>query len=111
MQTPPEITFRHCEASDDMRSEIAAQMQRLARFGDRITSCRIVITGPGNHHRTGAPYKAELIIALPGRKEIVVSRHNAPEREHPRVAIREAFHEAIRQLEDVTTEMRDEAKE
>ena len=43
MQTPVEIAFRYCEPSDEIRSEIAAQVQRLEKFSPRITSCRVVV--------------------------------------------------------------------
>ena len=106
MQTPVEIAFRHCEATDEMRAEIATQLRRLDRFGDRITSCNVVVTGPGKRHRTGSPFHVELLINMTPHKNIAVSKHEAPEREHPLVAIREAFSEAIRQLEEANRETR-----
>jgi ribosome-associated translation inhibitor RaiA len=108
MQEPLGIAFRHCEPSDEMRSEIDRQVKRLDKFGPRITSCNIVVNGPQTRHRHGAHFKVDLRIAVPGRNELVVSRSHgdSPEREHALVAIREAFDEAIRQIEDVTREMR-----
>ena len=53
MQTPVEIAFRYCEPSDEIRSEIAAQVQRLEKFSPRITSCRVVVNGPQSRHRRG----------------------------------------------------------
>ena len=52
MQTPVEIAFRYCEPSDEIRSEIAAQVQRLEKFSARITSCRVVVAPP-HHGRPG----------------------------------------------------------
>lgn len=113
MQTPAEIAFRHYEPSDEVRSEIDRQVKRLEKFGPRITSCNIVIEGPGTRHRHGAQFKADLRVAMPEHKEVVVSRTrgDAHEREHPLVAVREAFNEAIRQIEDATREMRGDVKE
>ena len=113
MQVPPEIAFRRFEPSDEVRSEVDRQVRRLEKFGPRITSCNIVIEGPGTRHRHGAPFKADLRIAMPEHKEIVVSKTHgdAAEREHPLAAIREAFNEAIRQIEDATREMRGDVKE
>jgi ribosome-associated translation inhibitor RaiA len=111
MQAPTEIAFRHFEPSEQVRFEIDRQVKRLEKFGPQITSCNIVIEGPGTRHRQGAPFKVDLRIAMPERKEVAVSKtHDAPEREHPLVAIREAFDEAIRQIEDVTRERRGEVK-
>jgi cold shock CspA family protein len=113
MQVQPEVAFRHYEPSDEVRSEISRQVKRLEKFGPRITSCNIVIKGPGTRHRRGAQFKADLRIAMPEHKEIAVSKTHgdAPEREHPLVAIREAFNEAIRQIEDASREMRGDVKE
>ncbi len=112
MQTPVEIAYRHCEPTEEMRAEIDAQLKRLEKFDDRITSCRVVVEGPQTRHRTGEGFKVDLFIALPERKEVVVNRtRNAPEREHPLVAIREAFNEAIRQVEDDEHEMRGQVKQ
>jgi len=110
MQTPVEIAYRHCEPSEAIRAEIEAQLRRLERFSDRITSCRVVVQGPQTRHRNGVSYKVALFVAMPARKDVAVNAHDAPEREHPLVAIREAFDEAIRQVEEVEREMRGEVK-
>jgi cold shock CspA family protein len=113
MQAPPEIAFRHYEPSNEVRSQIEREVKRLEKFGPRITGCNVVIEGPGAHHRRGAPFKVSLRIAMPKRKEIAVSRTHADaqQREHPLAAIREAFNEAIRQIEDASREMRGDVKE
>ena len=111
MQTPVDIAFRHCEPSEEIRSEIAAQVQRLEKFSPRITSCRVVVTGPQTGHRRGG-FEVELRIAMPEHKEVVVdkSHADAPEREHALVAIREAFDAALRQIENVMREFRGQVK-
>jgi cold shock CspA family protein len=109
MQTPVDIAFRRCEPSEEIRSEIAAQVQRLEKFSSRITSCRIVVNGPQT--RQGL-FHIELRIALPKHKDVVVGRWHgeAGDREHPRVAIREAFDAAARQVEDAMHDLRGEVK-
>ena len=111
MQTPVDIAFRHCEPSEEIRSEIAAQVQRLEKFSPRITSCRVVVTGPQTGHRRGG-FEVELRIAMPEHNKVVVdkSRADAPEREHALVAIREAFDAALRQIENVMREFRGQVK-
>ena len=113
MQTPVDIAFRRCEPSEEIRSEIAAQVQRLEKISDRITSCRIVVNGPQTRHRQGDLFHIELRIALPKHKDVVVDRWHgeAGEREHPRVAIREAFDAAARQVENAMRDLRGEVKE
>ena len=113
MQTPVEIAFRHCEASEEMRAEIAAQVRRLEQFSPSITSCRVVVTGPQTRHRSGDAFRVALFIAMPEHKNVVVDRPRggAAEREHALVAIREAFDAAVRQIEDAQREMRGQIKD
>ena len=96
-----------------IRSEIAAQVQRLEKFSPRITSCRVAVNGPQTRHRRGELFQVELRIAVPEHRDVVVDRrHNdALEREHPLVAIREAFDAASRQIEDIARDMRGQVKE
>jgi len=112
MQTPAEVVFRHCEATEELRAEIAAQVERLEKFSPRITSCRVVVTGPQTRHRRGGLFQVELFVAMPEHKDIVVDRRHAdsPEREHALVAIREAFEAAARQIEDAMRDMRGQVK-
>ncbi|MGO9773037.1 MAG: HPF/RaiA family ribosome-associated protein [Roseiarcus sp.] len=113
MQEPIEIAFQHCEPSEEIRAAIAKQAQRLEKFSDRITSCRVVVTGPQTRHRLGGLYEIDLRIAMPEHKDVIVGRAHgeAAEREHPLVAIREAFDAAVRQIEDATRDMRGQVKE
>lgn len=112
MQVPAEITFRNCESSEELRTEIAKQLHRLEKFSGRITSCQVVIEAPKTRHRQGDAFKVELRIAMPERKNILVSRSHGdiPENEHPLVAIRNAFHAAQGQIEDAAREMRGAVK-
>jgi len=112
MQTPLEIAYRYCEPSEEIRSEIAAQVQRLEKFSPRITSCRVVVNGPQSYHRCGEHFQVELRIAMRERRDVVVDRrHNdAPEREHALAAIRETFDAASRRIEDIARDMRGQVK-
>ena len=100
MQAPTEIAFRHYEPSDEARAEIDREVKRLEEFGasDHELQCR-GRADRSARRRQGGLFKVDLRIAMPERKEIVVSKthFHAHEREHPLVAFREAFDEAIRQ--------------
>jgi cold shock CspA family protein len=113
MQAPIEIAFQHCEPSEEIRAEIAKQAKRLEKFSHRITSCHVVVAGPQTRHRQGDLFQIDLRIAMPEHKDVVVTRTRgeAPEREHPLVAIRGAFDAAVRQIEDAVRDMRGEVKE
>jgi cold shock CspA family protein/ribosome-associated translation inhibitor RaiA len=113
MQVPVEIAFRHCEASEEIRSEIATQVRRLERFSPHITSCHVVVAGPQTRHRRGGAFSVDLRIAMPEHRDVVVDKSHGdePEREHVLVVIRQAFDAAIRQIEDVERDMRGQVKE
>ena len=112
MQTPVDIVFRHCEPSDEIRAEIAAQVERLEKFSPRLTSCRVVVNGPRTRHRSGDVFHVELRIAMPEHNDVVVDKSHAdtPERAHALVAIREAFDAAVRQTEAVMRQFRGQVK-
>ena len=92
MQTSVKIAFRHCEPSEEIRAEIAAQMEGLEQLSPRITSCRIVVSGPKTRHKRGALFHIQLRVAMPERKDVVVDQRegDAGESEHPLVAIRDS---------------------
>ena len=113
MQVPVEIAFQHCEPSEEIRSAIAKQAQRLERFSDRITSCRVVVSGPQTRHRRGDLFQIDLRIAMPQQKDVIVGKTHGDvaEHEHVLVAIREAFDAAVRKIEDAERDMRGQVKQ
>ena len=112
MQTPLEIAFQNSEPSDAVRSEIEKQAQRLEKFSDRITSCRVTVVVPHTRHRNGDLFKIDIRIAMPDHKDVIVSKTHgdAPEHQHVLVAIKDAFAAAQRQVEDCVREMRGQVK-
>jgi hypothetical protein len=68
----------------------------------------VAIAGPQTRHRQGGPFKIDVRIAMPERRDVIVTKSHgdAPEREHPLVAIREAFDAAVRQIEDLPRDTR-----
>ncbi len=102
MQVPYEITFDGMDPSDAVRARVQKEIDRLERFHDRITSCRVAITAPGKHKRQGGLYDVRIFMALPGGGEVSVQRNpvNGHAHEDVYVAIRDAFAAARRQLQD-----------
>jgi cold shock CspA family protein len=111
MQTSPEIAFHHFEPTEALRAEVARQIERLEKFSDRLTSCRLVISRTARH-KQGDLFDVALRVAMPGHKDVVVDRVHGdePEHEHALVAVRDAFDAAIRQIEDAMRDLRDEVK-
>jgi len=111
MQIPLQITFRNMERSDFIESDIREKAAKLEQFAEHITSCRVIIEAPHQHHHKGNLFGVKIDITLPG-KEIIADRH--PDQHHAHedayVAIRDAFDAARRQLEDYVRRRRGDVK-
>ena len=111
MQIPLQITFRHMDTSEALEAKIREKVATLERFADHITSCRVTVESPHQHHQQGNLFNIKVDITLPGN-EIVVDRH--PEKHHahedPYVALRDAFNAAQRQIEDYIRKQRGKVK-
>jgi ribosomal subunit interface protein len=100
MQLPLQITFRHMDSSAAVEAAIRKHAERLERFSDRITACRVVIEAPHNSQRKGKLYDIHIDLTIPG-EEIPVTRGGPQNHAHEDiyVAIRDAFDTAARVLE------------
>ena len=101
MLLPLQITFRNMPPSSAVENKITEQAEKLNRYVDNITHCKVVVESPHKHQHKGAVYHIKLDVTLPGT-EIVVSRE--PELNHAHediyIAIRDAFAAAKRQIEE-----------
>ena len=75
---------------------IQEKVEKLDRFYDRITSCRVVLELAGRHKRHGRQFTARIDLAVPGGEIVVNKEHD----EDLHIALRDAFNAARRQLED-----------
>ena len=107
MQTPIEIDCQGMDARPETRSAIAERVSELERQYGRVTSCRVVLKGPGGHHRSGGLYEVNIRLALPNGREVNVARTaQADERNSDLAfAINDAFKRARRQLQDQVSRM------
>jgi cold shock CspA family protein/ribosome-associated translation inhibitor RaiA len=129
MQLTPTITFRGVERTDALETEILTRLRKLETYYRGIMGCRVAVELVQRHHEAGNRYHVRIDLTVPG-EEIVVS-HEAglhataqdvdaeeltkvaesdPERKHARVAIREAFDIARRQLQDYARRQRGTVK-
>jgi len=112
MQTPVEIDFQGMEPFETLRDQIVHHVTDLeSRFG-RITAARVVVKGPGGHHRTGGLYEVNIRLALPNGKEVNVSRTPRADERHSDIdfAINDAFKRARRQLQDHVRDLQSRIK-
>ena len=111
MKLPLQITFRGLESSDALEADVRERAEKLDRFSPDIMSCRVVVESGHKHHEDGNLYHVRVDLTVPGR-EIVTSRERALHHAHTDayVAVRDAFDEARRQLEDYERRRRQQVK-
>ena len=87
----------------EIRDDIAKRVAELEERYGRVTSCRVVLKGPGGHHRTGGLYEVNIRLALPNGREVNVAR-TAPADERciptSNFALNDAFKRARRRLQE-----------
>jgi ribosomal subunit interface protein len=111
MKLPLQITFRGLDSSDALQADIRERAEKLDRFSPDIMSCRVVVEARHKHHEDGNLYHVRVDLTVPGR-EIVTSRERDLHHSHTDayVAVRDAFEEASRQLEDYERRRRQQVK-
>jgi cold shock CspA family protein len=112
METPLQIDFQGMQPAEAIRAVIKRHISGLEdRFG-RITSCRVVLKGPGQHHRTGGLYEVNIHLALPNGKEVNVARTPVADERHADVtfALNDAFKRARRRLQDQSRRLQGQIK-
>ena len=96
MKQPLQITFHGLEPSPALEDVARDRAQKLDRFCPDIMSCRVAIQLEHKHRHQGRPVAVRIGLTVPGR-EFTVDR---VEHEDAYVALRDAFDDMKRQLED-----------
>jgi len=118
MLLPIEVTFRNIKDSGKLETLVKKEAAKLEQFYDRITSCRVVVERP-QRAQSGKLYHVRIDLRLPNAELVVRhlpslhgtlqdiqaerSRKEAESvlaRKSPQRAVRQAFHEMRRQLQD-----------
>lgn len=101
MQIPVQVTFRNMDPSPAVEARVRERAERLERFYDRLTACRVVVECHHRHHNKGNLYHVRVDLTVPDA-ELVASRE--PDQHHAYedvyVAVRDAFDAVTRQLQD-----------
>jgi len=129
MQLPLQITFRNMERLEGVEELIRAEAEKLEDFYSQIMGCRVAVEVPHGHHRKGNLYHIRIDLTLPG-KELVIKHEpslskgirqaggvemkkrlevGAPHRDL-HLAIRDAFKNAGRRLQDYARRQRGDVK-
>jgi ribosomal subunit interface protein len=96
MKIPLQVTFRNIPHPEAIEATIREKAAKLERFYERITGCRVVAEASQRRQHQGKLYSVRIDITVPG-KELAVTRE---EHEDIFVAVRDAFDNASRRLEE-----------
>jgi cold shock CspA family protein len=112
METPVEIDFQGMQGTPAERASIEAHVAKLEQRYGRVTACRVVIKGPGAHHRTGL-YEINIRLALPDGREVNVARTPQADERYSDLpfAINDTFRRARRRLQDHVRRMEGQVKQ
>jgi len=107
MKQPLLINFHGMERSDAVESAVLKKVQHLERMCLDIMSCRVSVDLLQKHKRQGQPFGVRIDLTIPGH-ELVVNR---VENQDVYVALRDAFDDMTRQLEDAVRRRRGAVKQ
>jgi cold shock CspA family protein/ribosome-associated translation inhibitor RaiA len=112
MQTPPQIDFQGLSGTPQIQDAIAKHVEELEQRLGRITACRVVVKGPGQHHQQGGLYDVHIRLALPDGREVNVARTPPADKRHSDLtfAIDDAFRHARRKLQDEARRLQGQIK-
>lgn len=101
MPFPVQIAFRNMNNSTWIEEQVRERAEELAQFSDRISTCRVVLDCAHRKHHQGKIYEVHIELNVPGHP-IVVSREAGSNHAHEdmKLAIKDAFDTARRQLQD-----------
>lgn len=106
MEIPLQITARDIDLTDAIRTDLTEKAEKLDSLYDRITRCRVVIESPRRHQHEGKLYSVHIYMTVPGAELVV--KHELDKDLY--VAVRDAFRDARRKLEDFVREQRGDVK-
>lgn len=106
MRLPVQITFQGMDRSDAVEEAVRKKAEHLERFSSDIMACRVVVDLLQKHKHQGRPFSVRIDLTIPGH-ELVVNR---VENEDVYVALRDAFDDMKRQLEDRVRQRRGDEK-
>lgn len=104
---PVTVTFRDMHPSPSLDAFVRRWATRLERVNPQVQRCDVTVDQPHHHHERGNRFRVQVLITLPG-KEITVSQEPGEDGAHEdaRVAVRDSFRAARRQLEEFTRRQR-----
>jgi ribosomal subunit interface protein len=96
MKQPLQVRFNGLEPSEAVEAAARTKAEKLDRFHPDIMSCRVTIELAHKHQQQGRPFAVRIDVTVPDR-ELTVDR---VQDEDVYVALRDAFDDMTRQLDD-----------
>ena len=108
MQVPVKIAFHGIDKSDAVETRIMEKVEKLERYFDRITGCRVVVekhhASHSNMNTNGQPFHVSVVLEVPGNELVVKrdpkDRNSLKDHEDINIALRDAFNAMERQLKE-----------
>jgi ribosomal subunit interface protein len=112
MQVTPQIVFHDVSRSQWVEDYIAERVQRLERFAEGITSCRVTLTQEQASQHKGNRYSVMVELKLPPQHDLAVRKRNEIRDMHAQLPalINLAFGAIERQLKRTAALRRGDAK-
>ncbi|CAM8753217.1 HPF/RaiA family ribosome-associated protein [Burkholderia pseudomallei] len=107
MKLPLEISIQGMPRSAALEEAIARHAAKLERYCAEIIRCRVSVILDDKHKHQGKPFDVHVDVTIPGR-EIVSNRESD---EDVYVALRDAFGNAERMLDDAASKRRDQTRQ
>ncbi len=106
MKPPVQITFHNFDRSEAIEAAVDEKVEKLSRFCPDIVGCRVSLELLQKHKHKGRPFSVRIDLTIPGH-ELVVNRDQD---EDIYVALRDAFDDMGRRIEDVERRRRGATK-
>ena len=106
LRLPLQIQFLGMDRSEALEAAVRSRAARLERLAPDISACRVALELAQKHSRQGRPVSVRIDLTLPGR-ELVVDRVAD---EDAYVALRDAFDDMRRRLDEAVRQQRGELK-
>jgi ribosomal subunit interface protein len=111
MEIPVQVTFRNMSTSNALEAAVREKVAKLERFHPRILGCRVAVEAARHRHTKGNVFRVRIDVIVPHGEVVASSDTTAPApHENAYMALRDAFHEVRRRLEDHAQRLRGEVK-
>lgn len=103
-----DITAKKFDLTPSIKEYVLERVEGLSRFFDKITEVRVILEVDDGHHRHGKINRCEILVRVPGQKDVFVEEWT----EEMHKSINEATGEAERELKKVKDKLyrRDDKK-